>query len=98
MTRLPRLSVIAPVLLLGTLSGALVSAQGQRMSESVTADQAIECIRAAVASLPGRVGDLDIDIKRGKVICEVEIYGEDGSKSEVHVDAESKEVIGTHRD
>jgi uncharacterized membrane protein YkoI len=88
----------AAVLLLVVFSAGSLSAQGQRPAENITSEQAITCIRTAIASHPGRVESLDVDIKSGKVLCEVEIAGENGRNTELHVDVSSNQVVDSQPD
>lgn len=83
---------------LGACFAGSVAAQGQRPAENITAEEAIACIRAATASEGGRVDGLEVEVKAGRVICEVEIVGENGRKSEVRVDVSTNEVIDTRPD
>ena len=89
---------IASILLLVAFSASSLSAQGQRPAENVTSDQAIACIKTAIASHPGRVEGLDIDVKTGKVLCEVEIVGENGRKMELQVDVNTNQVVASKPD
>jgi uncharacterized membrane protein YkoI len=69
------------------------AAQGQRAHEAVSAEQAIECIRTAIAATPGQVESVEIDHERGQLVCEVEIITENGTKAEVHVDVATGKVV-----
>jgi|GEM_PF-2359092 len=71
---------------------AQVVAQNARVDESITAEQAAACIRVATSTRPGRVKSLDVDIEKGKLLCEVEIAGDNGRESEIHVDVATNEV------
>lgn len=72
-------------------------AQGQKAQEAISADQAVECIKAAIAATPGRVESLEVEHEKGQLLCEVEIVADGGAKSEVHVDpATGKVVRGSH--
>jgi uncharacterized membrane protein YkoI len=68
------------------------SAQAQVPPESVTAEQAIACIKTALAARQGRLKDLEIEVKSGKTMCEVEIVDTNGRKVEVHVDVAANTV------
>jgi uncharacterized membrane protein YkoI len=98
MNRVQNRSGLACAVLLVALSASSLSAQGQRPAENITAEQAISCIRTAIASHPGRVAGLDVDIKGGKAICEVEIAGEDGRKMELQVDVSTNQVVSSQPD
>lgn len=84
--------------LLSALSAVPAAAQGQRPPDHITSDEAIACIRAATASQAGRVEGLEVEVRAGKVICEVEIVAENGRKSEVHVDVSTNQVVDTRPD
>lgn len=58
----------------------------------VTADQAIKTASEKVA---GKVIEAELEKKHGTAVWEVEIVGEDGKVTEVHVDANSGTVIDT---
>src|SRR2546430_1230323 len=56
----------------------------------VTVEQAI---KTATEKLAGKVIEAELEKKHGKAVWEVEIVGEDGKVTEVHVDADSGAVI-----
>lgn len=58
----------------------------------VTVEQAI---KTATEKLAGKVIEAELEKKHGKAVWEVEIVGEDGKVTEVHVDADSGAVIDT---
>lgn len=89
---------IASVLLLTGFSASALFAQGQKPAENITSEQAIACIQTAIAKHPGRVESLDVDVKAGKVLCEVEIAGEGGRKMELHVDVTTNQVVESRPD
>jgi uncharacterized membrane protein YkoI len=70
-----------------------VAAQSPGADEAITPEQAIECIRTAVAATPGRVEGMEVDREKGQLLCEVEIVAENGSKAEVHVDVSANKVV-----
>lgn len=47
----------------------------------------------ATAKAPGKAIEAEIRKKKGKVVWEVEVLGEDGKIAEVDVDADSGEVV-----
>ena len=58
----------------------------------VTAEQAI---KTAVEKVPGTVVEAELEKKHGKTVWEVEVFGADGSVTEVHIDAATGTVIDT---
>jgi len=58
----------------------------------VTVEQAI---KTATEKIAGKVIEAELEKKHGKAVWEVEIVGEDGKVTEVHVDANSGAVIDT---
>lgn len=58
----------------------------------VTAEQAI---KTAGEKVPGTVVEAELEKKHGKTVWEVEVFGADGSVTEVHIDAATGTVIDT---
>ncbi|MDF2755155.1 MAG: uncharacterized protein K0S94_740 [Nitrospira sp.] len=58
----------------------------------VTAEQAI---KTAGENVPGTVVEAELEKKHGKTVWEVEVFGADGSVTEVHIDAATGNVIDT---
>ena len=58
----------------------------------VTVDQAI---KTASEKVPGTVVEAELEKKHGKTVWEVEVFGADGSVTEVHIDAATGTVIDT---
>ena len=56
----------------------------------VTAEQAI---KTAGENVPGTVVEAELEKKHGKTVWEVEVFGADGSVTEVHIDAATGTVI-----
>lgn len=69
------------------------SAQNAPTQEAITPEQAIECIRTATGTTPGRVEGLDVELERGQLVCEVEIVAENGAKSELHIDVATNKIL-----
>lgn len=85
---------VSATLALGCFTfGSVNAAQSKRAEELVSAEQAIACIKAAVAERQGRVKELEIDVERGRTICEVEVIDANGRKFEVHVDVAANKVV-----
>ena len=49
----------------------------------------------ATAKVPGKAVEVEIRKKKGKTVWEVEVLGDDGTMTEVDVDADSGEVVDT---
>ncbi|HET9846850.1 MAG TPA: PepSY domain-containing protein [Nitrospira sp.] len=58
----------------------------------VTAEQAI---KTASEKVPGTVVEAELEKKHGKPVWEVEVFGADGTVTEVHIDAATGTVIDT---
>ena len=58
----------------------------------VTVDQAI---KTASEKVPGTVVEAELEKKHGKTVWDVEVFGADGSVTEVHIDAATGTVIDT---
>ncbi|HEX5549779.1 MAG TPA: PepSY domain-containing protein [Nitrospira sp.] len=58
----------------------------------VTVEQAI---KTAMEKVPGTVVEAELEKKHGKTVWEVEILGDDGKVTEVHIDAATGTVIDT---
>lgn len=83
---------IATAIALGAVSFASLSAE-PRAPKHVSADQAIACIKAALAAKPGNITELEVKTERNKTVCEVELIASDGKKFEVYVDVASGKVM-----
>ncbi|MBX5462691.1 MAG: PepSY domain-containing protein [Steroidobacteraceae bacterium] len=94
MKRMNKGSVASALVGLGilVLAGS-TTAQNAKSDEGITAEQATDCIKTAVANAPGRVESLEVDRERGQLMCEVEIVGDDGSESEIHIDVATNKVV-----
>lgn len=85
---------------IGTLCLTMIgtsAAQTPQSHEAITPEQAIECIRTATASTPGRVEGLDIDREKGQLLCEVEIVADNGTRSEIHIDVATSKIVRSGR-
>ena len=78
--------------------GVYVDAQSKRAAKSMTSDQAISCINTAVKAQAGRITNLDIEMKGGKMVCEVEIITEEGKEYDVDIDANANILIQVKED
>jgi uncharacterized membrane protein YkoI len=83
--------VIAAFLLAG--SHTVLAAEKERAPRQVTADQAIACIKHAVAARAGHVTDVDIKVNDNRTICEVSLVDAKGKKFEAHVDVAANKVV-----
>jgi hypothetical protein len=61
--------------------------------EALTADEAIACIRTAVAAQAGWIKDVEGDKDGGKRLCEVELVDETGKRHKLHVDVQTNQVV-----
>ncbi|NJK60818.1 MAG: hypothetical protein HC918_12030 [Oscillatoriales cyanobacterium SM2_1_8] len=65
--------------------------------EAASLEQAIGCLRAAVAARPGQVKDLDIERQDNRLVCKVDIVSGD-NEFEVKVDAGTRRVLKVEKD
>jgi hypothetical protein len=79
------------LLLLG--GGAAVAAPADPPRETLTADEAIACIRTAVAAQAGWIKDVEGDEEGGKRLCKVELVDETGKRHKVHIEVQTQEVV-----
>ena len=61
--------------------------------EGLPAEVIISSIQAAVADTPGLVKDVEIEREGGKLIVEVKIIDDKGTKTKVRIDPETKTRI-----
>jgi hypothetical protein len=80
------------VTLLLTGGHALAATPAQSPS-ALTADEAIACIRTAVAAQAGLVKEVEGDDKKGQRLCEVKIVDETGKRHKLHVDVQTNQVV-----
>jgi hypothetical protein len=87
-----RLAGLALILLLlgGGLAGAVSS---DPPPEALTADEAIACIRTAVATQAGWIKDVEGDQEGGKRLCEVELVDDTGKRHKLHIDVQTNQVV-----
>lgn len=81
---------VAVSLLLASHVG--LSADSARPQKHITSEQAIACIKLAVAAKAGSVTELDVKIENNRTICEVEVIDAKGKKYEVYVDVAANKV------
>lgn len=90
------------VVLTLAVSGLMVRAKSRQSTKdrraAISADQAIACVRTAVAAKPGDVRAMETENEGGKVICEIEVLAQDGKTYEVEVDVESNTVTEVEED
>jgi uncharacterized membrane protein YkoI len=87
--------------LAATLSAAgwlTASAQLTSRHPTVTAEQAIACVRTASAAKPGLIREVEVDDEKGARLCEVKIVAEDGKKYEIYVDVAADKVVRIKED
>ena len=80
------------VTLLLTGGHALAAPPGQPPS-ALTTDEAIACIRTAVAAQAGLVKGVEGEDKQGKRLCEVKIVDETGKRHKLQVDVQTNQVV-----
>jgi hypothetical protein len=85
--------LVISLLLLG--GNAAVAALSGPPPESLTAEEAIACIRTAVAAQAGWVKDVEGEHERGLRVCEVKIVDETGKRHTLHIDVETQQVLKT---
>jgi hypothetical protein len=83
--------LVITLLLLG--GGSAMAAPPGPPPKALTAEQAIACIRAAVAAQAGWVKDVGGEDERGLRICEVKIVDETGKRYTLHIDVETQQVL-----
>ena len=89
----------AALVLAAGASGIRASGQdGKGSAAALPAEQAVACVRAAVAAKPGNVRGLEVENEGGKVVCEVEVLAEDGKTYEVDLDPATGAVIEVEED
>lgn len=69
------------------------SADSAKAPKNITADQAVSCIKLAVAARAGNVRELEVDVENNRTLCEVEVVDSKGKKSEVYVDVAANKVL-----
>jgi hypothetical protein len=85
--------LVIPLLLLG--GGATVAALPGPPREALTAEEAIACIRTAVAAQAGWVHDVEGEDERGFRLCEVTIVDATGKRHTLPSDVETQQVLKT---
>jgi hypothetical protein len=73
--------------------GGLVAAHAAQTTSALTADQAIACIRTAVAAQAGMVTKMEVEHKRGQRLCEARIVDETGKRHKLQVDTNTNRVV-----
>jgi len=61
-------------------------------TSALTAEEAIACIRTAVAAQAGLVKEVEGDDEKGQRRCEVKIVDETGKRHKLHVDVQTNQV------
>jgi uncharacterized membrane protein YkoI len=83
------------VTLLLTGGGHAVAASKGQSTSALTSDEAIACIRTAVATQAGLVKEVEGDEEKGQRVCEVKIVDETGKRHKLHVDVQTNQVVKT---
>ena len=79
------------LLLLG--GGQAGAAAPEQPLSALTADEAVACIRTAVAAQAGWIKEVEGDDDGGKRRCEVEIVDETGKRHTLLIDVQTNQVI-----
>lgn len=53
----------------------------------------VDAVGAALAKVPGKAVDAELDSEQGALIYEVKVIGDDGSTHKLDVDAGTKEIL-----
>jgi hypothetical protein len=85
--------LVITLLLLG--SSAAGAAPPGPPPKALTAEEAIACIRTAVAAQAGWVKDVEGEEERRLRVCEVKIVDETGKRHTLHIDVETQQVLKT---
>jgi hypothetical protein len=81
------------VTLLLTGGARAVAAPTGPSPSALTAEEAIACIRTAVAARAGLVKEVEGDDEQGKRLCEVKIVDETGKRHKLQVDVQTNQVV-----
>ena len=81
------------VTLLLTGGGHAVAASAGQSTKALTPEEAIACIRTAVATQAGLVKEVEGDEEKGLRVCEVKIVDETGKRHKLHVDVQTNQVV-----
>lgn len=88
------LGCLVALALAGAEFGMKAEVQGAKKTKvAIPAEQAIACIRTAIAVKPGDVQMVEAENEEGKTICEVKILSQDGETYEIEVDVTTNTVI-----
>lgn len=85
-------------IIMATGGGLTVAAQVTSRHTTITAEQAIACIRTAGAAKPGLVKAVEAEDEKGSRLCEVEIVAENGQEYKVYVDVNADKVVKVKED
>jgi uncharacterized membrane protein YkoI len=84
--------------MLSMAGGLAVSAQITSRHPTITAEQAIACVKTASAAKPGLLREVEVDDEKGTRLCEVKIVAENGQEYEVYVDVAADKVVRIKED
>jgi len=87
MKSLFKLSVATVIVLLFSFGNAFATEEG------LPAEVIIASIQAAVADTPGLIKDVEVEKEGGKLLVEVKIIDDKGTKTKVKIDPETKTRI-----
>jgi hypothetical protein len=75
--------------------GHALAAPPDQPTSALTVDEAIACIRTAVAAQAGWVKEVEGDDEKGKRFCEVKIVDETGKRHKLLIDVQTNQVVKT---
>jgi uncharacterized membrane protein YkoI len=70
-----------------------LSADKAKATRHLSADQALSCIKQASAARPGNITKMEIDVDKGRTICEVHFEDAKGKNFEARVDVAANKVL-----
>jgi uncharacterized membrane protein YkoI len=70
-----------------------LSADKAKATRHLTADQALSCIKQASAARAGSITKMEIDVDKGRTICEVHFEDAKGKNFEARVDVAANKVL-----
>ena len=83
--------LVVTLLLIG--GGHAMAASTGPSRSALTTDEAIACIRTAVAAQAGWVKGVEGEDKKGQRLCEVKIVDEAGKRHKLQIDVQTNQVV-----
>jgi hypothetical protein len=78
-----------------TGGGHAVAAPSDQPTSALTVDEAMTCMRTAVAAQAGLVKAVEVDDEKGKRFCKVKIMDEKGKRHTLQFDVQTNQVVKT---